>query len=183
MEWDSTWILGLVAIGFLGLLLAGKILTVMELRAQEQVYRKNLFRISEIESDLETSRRKYLIALKAEGVAKNRVSKLRMREASLKQHMDQIALTEAQEEARKNREKEQALELAVLQAMGGPAHRDSHFLRVMKVIKQVIDLEAKNSNEEIMKAVQTALVEVAEMDKGDDGKGKGDDGPQTTDDG
>lgn len=177
MEWDSTWILGLVAVGFLALLLGGKILAVMELRAQEQVYRKNLFRISEIESDLETSRRKYLIALKAEGVAKNRVSQLRTREASLKQHMDQIALTAAQEAARKKREKEQALELAVLQAMGGPAHRDSHFLRVMKVIRQVIDLEAKNSNEDIVKVVQKALAEVAEMDKG-----KGDEGPQTTDD-
>lgn len=162
MVWDSTTLLGLVALGGLAVLLIGKILTVIELRSQDQNYRQNLYKISEIENDLDTSRRKYLIALKAEGVAKNRVSQLKTRLASLKQHMEQIALTAAQEASRKKREKEQALELAVLQAMGGASHRDNHFLRVMKVIKQLIDLEEHKSNDEVIKAVQEAL---AELDK------------------
>ena len=130
MVWESTALRGMVALGGLALLLVGKILTVIELRSQDQKYRQNLYKISEIENDLDTSRRKYLIALKAEGVAKNRMSQLKTRLASLKQHMEQIALTAAQEASRKKREKEQALELAVLQAMGGGiTSRQSLFAR------------------------------------------------------
>ena len=103
-----------------------------------------------------------MIALKAEGVAKNRVSQLKTRLATLKQHMDQLALSAVQDAARKRREKEQVLEMAVLQAMGGAENRDSHFLRVMKVIKQLINLEEQNSNDAVIKAVQVAL---EEMDK------------------
>ena len=77
--------------------------------------------------------------------------------ASLKQHAEQLALTAAQEATRKKREKEQALEMAVLQAMGGAAHRDSHFLRVMKVITQLVDVEEKQSDHEIVEAVRQAL--------------------------
>lgn len=162
MVWDSTALLGLVALGFLAILLLGKILTVMELKSQDQAYRQYLHKISEKEADLETSRRKYLIALKAEGVAKNRVSQLKTRMASLKQHMEQIALTAAQEASRKKKEKEQALEMAVLKSMGGASHRDNHFLRVMKVIKQLVDLDEHKSDDEVIQAVQGAL---AELDK------------------
>ena len=69
--------------------------------------------------------------------------------ASLKQHAEQLALTAAQEATRKKREKEQAL--------GGVAHRDSHFLRVMKVITQLVDVEEKQSDHEIVEAVRQAL--------------------------
>ncbi|MGA1194979.1 MAG: hypothetical protein ACO36I_00630 [Candidatus Latescibacterota bacterium] len=162
MSWDSTAFSGFVALLFLTVLLVSKILTVLELRAKEQAYRRNLHKISDIESNLESSRRKYLIALKAEGVAKNRVSQLKTRLATLKQHMEQLALSAAQDAARKRREKEQVLEMAVLQAMGGAENRDSHFLRVMKVIKQLINLEEQNNNEAVIKAVQVAL---EEMDK------------------
>lgn len=157
MDWDSSAFLGFIALGFLVLLMAGKILVVFELKSQNQVYRKNLHKISDIEDNLESSRRKYLIALKAEGVAKHRVSQLKTRLASLKQHAEQLALTAAQEVARKKREKEQVLELAVLQAMGGAAHRDSHFLRVMKVITQLIDVEEKKTDQEVVEAVRQAL--------------------------
>jgi len=162
MSWDSTAFSGLVALLFLTVLLVSKILTVLELKAKEQTYRRNLHKISEIENNLESSRRKYLIALKAEGVAKNRVSQLKTRLATLKQHMDQLALSAVQDAARKRREKEQVLEMAVLQAMGGAENRDSHFLRVMKVIKQLINLEEQNNNEAVVKAVKVAL---EEMDK------------------
>ena len=162
MSWDSTAFTGLVALLFLVALLISKILAVLELKAKEQTYRRNLHKISEIESNLESSRRKYLIALKAEGVAKNRVSQLKTRLATLKQHMEQLALSAAQEESRKRREKEQVLEMAVLQAMGGAEHRDSHFLRVMKVIRELINLEDQSNPDAVVKAVQVAL---AEMDK------------------
>lgn len=162
MSWDSTAFLGVVALLFLTILLVAKILAVLELKSKEQTYRKNLHKISDIESNLESSRRKYLIGLKAEGVAKNRVSQLKTRLATLKQHMEQLTLSAAQDAARKHREKEQVLEMAVLQAMGGAEHRDSHFLRVMKVIRQLINLEDQGSNEAVVKAVQVAL---ADMDK------------------
>lgn len=162
MSWDSTAFLGVVALILLTILLVSKILAVLELKAKEQLYRRNLHKITEIENHLESSRRKYLIALKAEGVAKNRVSQLRTRLATLKQHMEQLAMSAAQDAARKRREKEQVLEMAVLQAMGGAEKRDSHFLRVMKVLKQLIDLEDQNSDEAVVKAVQEAL---KEMDK------------------
>ncbi|MBT3604010.1 MAG: hypothetical protein HN521_13200 [Candidatus Latescibacteria bacterium] len=162
MSWDSTAFLGVVALLFLTVLLVAKILTVLELKSKEQTYRRNLYKITAIESNLESSRRKYLIGLKAEGVAKNRVSQLKTRLATLKQHMEQLTLSAAQDAARKHREKEQVLEMAVLQAMGGTEHRDSHFLRVMKVIRQLIDLEDQGSNDAVVKAVQVAL---AEMDK------------------
>lgn len=162
MAWDSTAFLGVVALILLTILLVSKILAVLELKAKEQLYRRNLHKIAEIENNLESSRRKYLIALKAEGVAKNRVSQLKTRLATLKQHMEQLAMSAAQDAARKRREKEQVLEMAVLQAMGGAGQRDSHFLRVMKVLKQLIDLEDQNSNEAVVKAVQEAL---SEMDK------------------
>lgn len=162
MSWDSTAFTGLIALLFLIVLLVSKILTVLELKAKEQTYRRNLHKIADIESNLESSRRKYLIALKAEGVAKNRVSQLKTRLATLKQHMEKLALSAAQEASRKLREKEQVLEMAVLQAMGGAEHRDSHFLRVMKVIRELISLEDQNNNDAVVKAVQVAL---AEMDK------------------
>jgi len=162
MAWDSTAFVGVVALILLTILLVSKILAVLELKAKEQLYRRNLHKIAEIENNLESSRRKYLIALKAEGVAKNRVSQLKTRLATLKQHMEQLAMSAAQDAARKRREKEQVLEMAVLQAMGGAGQRDSHFLRVMKVLKQLINLEDQNSNEAVVKAVQEAL---SEMDK------------------
>ena len=165
MEWDSTAFLGFIALAFLVLLLVGKVLVVYELKSQDQVYRKNLHKISEIESDLESSRRKYLIALKAEGVAKNRVSQLKTRLATLKQHSEQLAMTAAQDAARKEKEKEKALELAVLQAMGGASHRDSHFLRVMKVITQLVDLSDKKTNQEIVDAVGEALKKMESMEE------------------
>lgn len=162
MAWDSTAFLGVVALIFLTILLVSKILAVLELKSKEQTYRKNLHKISDIENHLESSRRKYLIALKAEGVAKNRVSQLKTRLATLKQHMEQLAMSAAQDAARKRREKEQVLEMAVLQAMGGAQQRDSHFLRVMKVLKQLIDLEGQKSDADVVQAVQKAL---SEMDK------------------
>ncbi len=165
MDWDSSAFLGFLALGFLVFLLVGKMLVVYELKSQDQVYRKNLHKISEIESDLESSRRKYLIALKAEGVAKHRVSQLRTRLASMKQHAEQLALTAAQEVSRKKREKEQALELAVLQAMGGTSHRDSHFLRVMKVITQLVDVEKQLSDGEIIDAVRQALEQLGSLEE------------------
>ena len=161
MSLDSTALGGLAALLFLTILLVSKILTVMELKSKEQTYRRNLYKISEIESNLETSRRRYLIGLKAEGVAKNRVAQLKTRLATLKQHMEKLALSAAQEETRQHSEKEQILEMAVLQAMGGAAHRDSHFLRVMKVIKELISLEDQNNPEAVVKAVQVALAEMS----------------------
>ena len=77
------------------LLLVGKMLTAYELKSQDQAYRKNSHKISEIESDLESPSRKYLIALKAEGVAKNRVSQLKTRLATVKQHAEKLAMTAA----------------------------------------------------------------------------------------
>jgi len=160
MAWESATTLGAAALLFLVVLLVGKILTVLEIKSKEQLCRKNLHQIADIEDDLETSRRKYLIALKAEGVAKNRVSQLRTNVASLKQHMAQIELTAAQENARKKREKEQAVEMAVLDAMGGTSHRDNHFLRVMKIIRQLINLDEHQSNDEVVRAVKQALSEL-----------------------
>jgi hypothetical protein len=162
MSWDSTAFLGLAALVLLTVLLVSKILMTLELRAKEETYRRNLFKISETESALETSRRRYLIGLKAEGVAKNRVSQLKTRLATHKQHMEKLTQSANQEASRKTREKEQLLEKAVLDAMGGAHNRDSHFLRVMKVIRQLINLDDQNDTETIVKAVQAALVE---MDK------------------
>ena len=147
----------------MALLMIGKVLTVLEMRSQSESQRRNIHRISEIEADLDTSRRKYLIALKSEGVAKHKVSQLRVRFTSMKHHMEQFEMSAIQEEQRKKNEKEQALEMAVLTALGGPAHRDSHFSRVMKVITQLIDLEKQGSGEELVAAVKEKLDEISEM--------------------
>jgi len=155
-------LLGFISLGVLTVLMIGKALTVMEIRSQDQAHRRNIHHISEIEEDLDTSRRKYLIALKSEGVAKHRVSQLRVRLTSMKHHMEQIEMSAIQEEQRKKQEKEQALEMAVLTALGGPAHRDSHFKRVMKVITQLIDLEKQGSGEELVAAVKEKLDEISD---------------------
>ena len=69
-----TVFLGFMALGFLVLLLAGKTLTAVETRSLEWQYRTNQHRIIDLDADLETSQRKYLIALKAEGMAKHKMS-------------------------------------------------------------------------------------------------------------
>ena len=74
--------LGFMALGFLVLLLAGKTLAALETRALERQYRTNQHRIIDLDADLETSRRKYLISLKAEGVSKHKMSQLKIRYAS-----------------------------------------------------------------------------------------------------
>ncbi|MCZ6632111.1 MAG: hypothetical protein O7G87_01805, partial [bacterium] len=122
----SSAFLGLMALGSLVLLMVGKILTALELLGKEQIHRKSMNRITELEDDLETSRSRYLTALKAEGVGKNEVSQMKIRLARLKQQMEQIEMSEIQEQARRHQEKEKALEMAVLQALGGPSQRDSH---------------------------------------------------------
>ena len=167
MEWDSSIFLGFTTLVFLLLLLVGKILVVYELKSQDQVYRKNLHKISEIESGLESSRRRYLVALKVEGVAKNRVSQLKTRLATLKQHAEQLARTAAYEAASKEQAKERALEKAVLDAMGGTARHSSHFLRVMEVITQLMDLKDIKNNQEIVDAVNEALKKMESMKEND----------------
>ena len=155
----SSAFLGLMALGLLVLLMVGKILTVLELREKGQMYRKNTHRITELEEDLDTSRRRYLIALEGEGVGKNKVSQLKTRLAGLKQHMEQIEMSEVKEQARRHQEKEKALEMSVLQALGGPSQRDSYFHRVMNIITQLIDVSKLESNDDIIQAVQVKLAE------------------------
>ena len=62
---------GILTLSFLALLLIVKMLTVLEVRAQDVEYRNNAKKIQDLQEDLDTSRRKYVIAVKAEGVAKN----------------------------------------------------------------------------------------------------------------
>ena len=62
------WSFGFAALGFIVMLLLGRMFTVMELRSLERDYRQNQGRFSDLEEDLDTSRRKYLVALKSEGV-------------------------------------------------------------------------------------------------------------------
>ena len=94
-------VLGFAALGFIVMLLLGRMFTVMELRSLERDYRQNQGRFSDLEEDLDTSRRKYLVALKSEGVGKHKVSQLRTRCTSLKQHLEQLELTAAQQETQK----------------------------------------------------------------------------------
>ena len=61
-------VLGFAALGFIVMLLLGRMFTVMELRSLERDYRQNQSRFSYLEEDLDTSCRKYLVALKSEGV-------------------------------------------------------------------------------------------------------------------
>ncbi len=153
---------GVLTLGFLALLLIVKILTVLESRAQDSKYRQNVRRIQEVAEDLETSRRKYMIALKAEGVAKHKLSQLKTRYAELKQNYDQIQITSAQREERRQRELELTLEKVVMEALGGPAaRRDTHFKRVMKAIRQLIDLDRQNNSEELIAVVQQKLSALA----------------------
>ena len=68
---------GILMLGFLALLVIVKMLTVLESRSQEIKYRNNTRRIQELMEDLETSRAKYLIAVKAEGVSKHKLGSLK----------------------------------------------------------------------------------------------------------
>jgi hypothetical protein len=151
-------ILGFSALGFLVMLLLGRMFTVMELRSLERDYRQNQSRFSDLEEDLETSRRKYLIALKSEGVGKHKVSQLRTRCASLKQHLEQLEITAAQQESKKAENLQGKLEGLVMKALGGATvRRDSQFKRVMKVINQLVDLENKENGEELVAAIQKKI--------------------------
>ncbi len=154
---------GIITLSFLALLIIVKMLTVLEVRAQDVEYRNNTKRIQDIQEDLDTSRRKYVIAVKAEGVAKHRLSQLKTRFANLKQNFEQIQISTANQEQRKQKELELTLERVVMEALGGPtARRDSHFKRVTNAIKQLIDLDKKNNSEEVIEAVQQKLIEMAQ---------------------
>ncbi len=151
-------LLGFITLGFLLLLLLGKTLSAWELRALNHEYRANQNQIAELEEDLDTSRRKYLIALKAEGVAKHKASQGKARLASLKQHLEQLEKTAVQQEAQKQKSLEQNLEGLVMKALGGTSvRRDSQFKRVMKVIHQLIDLEKESNNEDLIAAIQEKI--------------------------
>lgn len=153
---------GILTLSFLALLVIVKMLTVLETRSLDMQYRNNAKRIQELTEDLDTSRRKYLIAVKAEGVVKHKLSQLKTRWASLKQNLEQIQITSAQREQRREKELELTLEKVVMEALGGPtARRDSHFKRVMKVISQLIDLDKQNNSEDLIAAVQAKLGEMA----------------------
>lgn len=156
-----SFLLGSVTLGFLILLLIGKILTVLELRSQDQAYRRNQRHIAELGEALDTSRRKYLIALKAEGVARQKLAHQKTRFVNMKQHLEQIELTAAQQRAKQQQDFDHKLEVLVMKAMGGPsARRDSHFRRMMSVIKELIDLEAAGGSEEVVAVVQKKLAEM-----------------------
>tara|TARA_Y100001934_G_C12062699_1_gene636165 strand:+ start:84 stop:617 length:534 start_codon:yes stop_codon:yes gene_type:complete len=156
-------VLGLLTLSFLALLVIVKMLTVLETRSQDIQYRNNNKRIQELAEDLDTSRRKYLIAVKAEGVSKHKLSQLKTRWASLKQNLEQIQITSAQREQRREKELALTLEKAVMEALGGPtARRDSHFKHVMKAISQLIDLDKQNNSEDLITTVQEKLAEMAE---------------------
>ena len=103
---------GILTLSFLALLLIIKMLTVLEVRAQDVQYRTNTKKIQDLQEDLDTSRRKYLIAVKAEGVAKHRLSQLKTRFANLKQHFEQIQISTANQE-----ELELTLERVVMEAV------------------------------------------------------------------
>ena len=153
---------GILTLSCLALVLIIKMLTTLEVRAQDVQYRSNTKRIQDLQEDLDTSRRKYVIALKAEGVVKNRLSQLKTRYANLKQHHEQLQITSAQHEERKQKELELTLERVVMEALGGPTARgDSHFKRVTKAIKQLIDLDKQTNSEEVIEAVQAKLVEMS----------------------
>lgn len=157
----SLMILGFDALAFLVLLLLGKTLTVLELRALERDYRQHQGRIADLEEALDTSRRKYLIALKAEGVSKHRASQLKTRLASVRQHLEQLEKTAAQQEARRAQELKQKLEGLVMRALGGATvRRDSQFKRVMKVIHQLVDLHDEENSEELIAAIQKKIEEM-----------------------
>jgi hypothetical protein len=154
-------ILGFATLGCLLLLLLIRALTVWELRSMDSEHRQIQHQISETEEDLDTSRRKYLIALKAEGVAKHKVSQARTNLTARKQHLEQLELTELQQEARKEKELEQKLEALVMDALGGSSvRRDSQFKRVMKVIQQLIDLEKRNQGGDLISAIQQKIKEM-----------------------
>ena len=154
---------GILMLGFLALLVIVKMLTVLESRSQEIKYRNNTRRIQAVVEDLETSRAKYLIAVKAEGVSKHKLGSLKTRWANLKQNLEQIEITGAQREERREKELQLTLEKVVMEALGGPtARRDSHFKRVMKVISQVIDLDKQNNSEELIATVQEKLSAMAQ---------------------
>ena len=80
------------------LLLIVKMLTVLEVSAQDVQYRNNTKRIQDLQEDLDTSRRKYVIAVKAEGVTKNRLSQLKTRFDNLKQYFEQTQISAAAQE-------------------------------------------------------------------------------------
>jgi hypothetical protein len=65
---------GIITLSLLALLVIVKMLTVLETRSQDIQYRNNTKRIQELTEDLDTSRRKYLIAFKSEGVSKHKLS-------------------------------------------------------------------------------------------------------------
>jgi hypothetical protein len=160
------WTLGLVTFGFLIVLLSSKILTVLEIRSLTHKHLRSVNRIIELEADLDTSRQRYLIALKSEGVSKNKVSQLKKRHAAAKQQWEQIQETARQQEAQLQREKEGKLEALVLQALGGGSvRRDSHFKKVMSVISQMIDLDEHTNAEELMVAIQGKLAEIEKKGK------------------
>ena len=151
-------LLGLGTLGCLLLLLLAKTLTVLELRARESEYRHNTVRISDLEQDLDTSRRKYLIAIKAEGVSKHRLAQAKTKLASLRQHADQLRKTAAQSAARKEKEQEQRLEGIVMHSLGGTSvRRDSQFKRVMKVITRLVDAEKGSDSDEIIAAIEEKI--------------------------
>ena len=108
---------GILTLSFLALLLIIKMLTVLEVRAQDVQYRTNTKKIQDLQEDLDTSRRKYLIAVKAEGVAKHRLSQLKTRFANLKQHFEQIQISTANQEERRQKELELTLERVVMEAV------------------------------------------------------------------
>ena len=148
-------ILGLITLGFLTLLIMGRMLTVLELRSLERDHRRHQSQISELEGDLDTSRRKYLIALKTEGVARHKLTQVKTRHANLKQNLDQIELTAVQQEAQQQKAVEQKIEALVMEALGGPSvRRDSQFKQVMGVIHQLIDLEKHKKSEDLIEAIQ-----------------------------
>ena len=156
-----SFILGTTTLVFLLLVLAGRILTVLELRSLEQQYRRNLRHISDLDETLDTSRRKYLVGLKAEGVSKQKLAHLKTRLVNATQHLEQIENTAAEQREREQQELEHSLEVIVMKALGGPsARRDSHFKRVMKVIKDLIDLEKQSNSEEVIAVVQQKLAEM-----------------------
>ena len=108
---------GTITLSALVLLLIVKMLTVLEVSAQDVQYRNNTKRIQDLQEDLDTSRRKFVIAVKAEGVAKNRLSQLKMRFANLKQHFEQIQISAVAQEQRRQKELKLTLERVVMEAL------------------------------------------------------------------
>ncbi len=73
---------GVLVLSFLALLVIVKMPTVLETCSQDIQFRNNNKRIQGLTEDLDTSRRKYLIAVKAEGVTKHKLSSLKTRWAA-----------------------------------------------------------------------------------------------------